>query len=74
MCRMPNPLPDGWLTQDIPASGDFFTAAEAMIRPNFAAVSIELWAVSRTTDGILSHLHYPRYVEVIGVKLAEASP
>ncbi len=66
-------LPYGWVTDDIPASGDFFTEAEALIRPNFAAVSIELWGISRSTNGIVSHIHNPCHVEVIGVKLAELS-
>ena len=59
----------GWVTRDLPQIGDFFTAAEATTRPNFVAVSIELWASSRTTNGIRSSIHHPRYVEVMGIKL-----
>lgn len=60
---------DGFVTRKLPQTGDFFTSGEAAIRPNFAAVAIELWASSRTTNGIRSSIHHPRYIEVIGVKL-----
>jgi hypothetical protein len=60
---------DGFVTRDLPESGNFFTSTEAATRPNFVAVAIELWASSRTTDGIRNSLHWPRYVEVIGIKL-----
>lgn len=65
------PTWDGWVTVDMPATGTFFTAQEVADGVNFVAVSIELWAVSRTTDGRHSHLHWPRYVEVVGIKLAD---
>jgi hypothetical protein len=64
------PTWDGWVTVDMPATGTLFTAQEVADGVTFVAVSIELWAVSRTTDGRHSHLHWPRYVEVVGVKLA----
>jgi hypothetical protein len=66
------PTWDGWVTADMPASGTFVTAQDVADGVNFVAVSIELWAVSRTTDGRHSHLQWPRYVEVVGVKLADS--
>jgi hypothetical protein len=63
------PTWDGWVTVDMPATGAVFSAQDVLDGVEFVAVSIELWAVSRTTDGRYNHLHYPRYVEVIGVKL-----
>ena len=65
----PTPDMNGWVTRDLPEVGDFFTAAEAATRPNFVAIAVELWASSRTTNGIVSSIHHPRYVEVIGIKL-----
>jgi hypothetical protein len=59
----------GFITRDLPEVGQIFTAAEGLDRPNFAAISLELWASSRTTDGRHNSIHHPRYVEVIGVRL-----
>lgn len=55
----------GWVTRELPAKGSFLADPET-----FAAVSIELWAESRTTDGRHERIHRPRYVEVIGVQYA----
>lgn len=63
---------DGWKTVDMPNGGSLFSASEIAAGVNFVAVSIELWAVSRSTDGRHNHLHWPRYVEVIGVKYVPA--
>jgi hypothetical protein len=60
---------DGWVTVNMPHTGELFSAQDIANGVTFVAVSIELWAVSRTTDGRHNHLHWPRYVEVIGVKL-----
>jgi len=68
------PTLDGWVTVDMPSSGQIFTAQDIADGVNFVAVSIELWAVSRTTDGRHSHLQWPRYVEVIGVKYVPITP
>jgi hypothetical protein len=62
-----SPTWDGWVTVDMPNTGELFSAQEIADGVNFVAVSIELWAVSRTTDGRYNHLHWPRYVEVVGV-------
>lgn len=62
-----SPDMEGWVTRDMPETGSWFTAQEIADGVNFGAFSIELWAVSRTTDGRHAHLHWPRYVEVIGV-------
>jgi hypothetical protein len=59
---------DGWKTVNMPNGGELFTAAEIAAGVDFVAVSIELWAISRSTDGRHNHLHWPRYVEVVGVK------
>ncbi len=64
-----SPTWDGWVTVDMPNKGEVFNKVADGV--NFVAISIELWAVSRTTDGRHPHLHHPRYVEVIGVKLAD---
>ena len=57
----------------MPNGGQLFTAAEIADGINFVAVSIELWAVSRSTDGRHKHLHWPRYVEVVGIKYEPAT-
>ena len=58
----------GWKTVNMPNGGSLFSTSEIAAGVNFVAVSIELWAKSRTTDGRHNHLHHPRCVEVIGVK------
>ncbi len=65
---------DGFITRNLPVGADIFTAADAATVPNFAALAIELWAYSRTTNGIINSIHKPRYVEVIGVKLISSTP
>ena len=64
---------NGWVTVPMPNGGQLFTAAEIADGINFVAVSIELWAVSRSTDGRHKHLHWPRYVEVVGIKYEPAT-
>jgi hypothetical protein len=59
---------NGWVTVDMPNGGAFFTAADIADGINFVAVSIELWAYSRSTNGRRRYLHRPRYVEVVGIK------
>jgi hypothetical protein len=65
----------GWVTRDFPeGSVSLFTVLEIADGVTFAAFSIELWAVSRSTDGRHSHLQWPRYVEVIGVNYVPVVP
>lgn len=72
----PGLTPDlsGWVTRDMPQTGKLFTSQEIADGITFGAFSIELWAVSRSTDGRHSHLHWPRYVEVIGVNYVPTTP
>lgn len=64
---------DGWKTVTMPNEGELFTPSEVAAGVHFVAVSVELWAISRSTDGRHHHLHWPRCVEVVGIKLNSAS-